>query len=223
VEERGSADDILQFSRSDGVPGESLVTGSRRVVFTGRPVIRSFLNDEVLRLLEDASRPEKDKPSPVAPVAKQRTGHSPEQVRRALAPMGLVPIWEYARIGLSLKDVQGVFPPQAALKGTATLSVMDCVSGICEYSLEGMQGAAQYRLYFRGNQLLSIVVAFAFEKTEGRLRLLERLKEFYGGRIWHRKVAVGKGNNVSAVEFLAEYRGMRIESLGSSLRVVSLD
>jgi hypothetical protein len=205
------------LQKKEATSGVNLIVGSGRVAFAGRPVIRSFLDEEILRLLQGTARAE-GREHPAA-ESSAISLHSPEQARKILASTGLVPIWEYAHIGMSPDEVSRIFSPQVTGGEKVKFTVVDCASGICEYSLEGLEGAAEYRLYFQEKRLRSTVVALAMDGSKERTVLLERLKGLYGGRIWQRGAGSAMGQNVSNIEYVAELNGMRIETLGLTLRV----
>lgn len=199
-----------------------LVGGSVRLGFAERPEIVSFLDEEVQRL----SRTENKIETAVRPDGDGRTGppHSPEQARKGFESLGVVPAWEYVRIGMTLDEVSQAFPAEVVRGGGhAELSVMDCASGICEYALQGLKGTAEYRLYFRERRLQSLVLILSLKDKRERLTFLERLKELYGGRIWRRDGGAAMGESISSIEFVSQFGAIRIETMGSTLRVFGAD
>ena len=200
------------------VSGVDLVGGSGQVVFASRPVIQSFLNEEVVRLLK-TPRMTSDDNVPL-PEEIEIARHSAEYARTVLAPVNIMPIWEYAHVGMSLDTVSRTLPALIAGDGQqGKLSVVDCASGICEYALEGVPGTAEYRLYFMNDILRSMVIVFASNTAQERRDLLGRLKTLYSGRIWSRGKRSALSDNINNIEYTTVYENMNIETMGSTLRV----
>ncbi|WP_319543131.1 hypothetical protein [uncultured Pseudodesulfovibrio sp.] len=192
----------------------NLVEGSGHVTLD-RMVIVSYLDDEVRRLLEGKKVGRK-------PVPPRRTAsHTRQQAKAALAPFGIVPLWEYLHIGQDIKDApKRLVPDVYASAGAVKMQALDCVSLLCEYALPEVENSSgDYRLYFQKDLLRSMVVVLSFSKAEKRKSFLEALRSVYGGSIWDRGAGPELGDMVSRFEFHCEFEGMTFETSGKLLRV----
>lgn len=195
----------------------SLVRGGSHVAFAERLVIVSYLDDELRRLLEGENRQRSQRTEPM----RRTSDLSSAQIKAALAPYDILPLWEYVHTGMDFKTASQrlapeVYPSTKAVK----LVVMDCVMGLCEYVLEGVSCAnVDYRLYFKKKTLKSMVVALPFVDAAKRRAFLEVLRSIYGGNIMDRGVGPELGDLVSRFEFSCQCNGMFFETSGKLLRV----
>lgn len=198
----------------------SLVGGSGHVEFAERFVVVSYLDDELRRLHED----ERGRRVHVSESESRTSELSPEQVKAALAPHGVLPVWEFLSTGMDFDTVPlrlapDIYPSAKAVQ----MVVTDCVGGLCEYVLKDVPGAnVDYRFYFKKKTLKSMVLVLPFADAAKRRAFLEELRSIYGGDIMDRGVGPELGDMVSRHEYSGRCNGMLLETSGKLLRVITL-
>lgn len=207
-----------QKASTPGKNTPDLASGSDKLTFNEQPQVRSFLKAELTRFQNNSFQPSEEYTSKIHPRKHATTAHA----AKALAPYGIIPLWEYLVMGTTPKIInKRLSTPPLPLGELKMIEVVDCVESVCEYTLKNQKkDRSEYRLYFEHGKLKSIVVEISERDMTQRMAILSTLKSIYGGTIWQRgKKQTGVGHSVNKFEYFAKFRDIRLETHGKYLRV----